>query len=94
MWGIQPWRLGKESQNPYTFPTWQGGSSFPGFIPPDYTVECVVDIKPGISDLLSGYQDDEFTCIWSGNHFIAQSHIYPGFTGKVSTLNHFTLEPV
>ena len=32
-----------------------------------------------------GYQVDEFTCTW----FVACSHIYPGFTGKVSSLTHF-----
>ena len=25
--------------------------------------------------------------------FVAHSHIYPGFTGKVSSLTHFPLEP-
>ena len=40
-----------------------------------------------------GYQVDQFTRTWSAEHFVAHSHIYPGFTGKVSSLTHFPLEP-
>ena len=40
------------------------------------------------------YQVDEFTHTWLVEHFIAQSHIYPGFISKVSTLTHFALKPV
>ena len=36
---------------------------------------------------------DEFTCTWSAEQFVAHSHIYPGFTGRVSSLTHFPLEP-
>ena len=36
---------------------------------------------------------DEFTCTLSVELFVAHSHIYPGFTGKVSSLTHFPLEP-
>ena len=36
---------------------------------------------------------DEFTCTWSAEQFVAHSHIYPWFTGKVSSLTHFPLEP-
>ena len=50
-------------------------------------------IKPGDSSVVIGYQVDEFTCTWSAEWFVARSHIYPGFTGKVSSLTHFPLEP-
>ena len=71
------------------------GSSFPGLVPSDDTVdsESVMGIKPGDSSLVIGYQVDEFTCTWSAEWFIACSHFYPGFTGKVSPLTHFPLEP-
>ena len=39
------------------------------------------------------YQVDEFTHTWSAEWFVAPSHIYPGFTDKVSSLTHFPLEP-
>ena len=42
--------------------------------------------------MVIGYQVDEFTCTWSAEQFVANSHIYPGFTGKVSSLTHFPLE--
>ena len=71
------------------------GSSFPGLVPSDDTAnsECVMGIKPGDSGVVIGYQVDEFTCTWSAEWFVACSHIYPGFTGKVSSLTHFPLEP-
>ena len=71
------------------------GSSFPGLVPSDDTVnsESVMGIKPGDSSVVIGYQVDEFTCTWSAERFVAHSHIYPGFTGKVSSLTHFSLEP-
>ena len=50
-------------------------------------------LKPGDSGVVIGYQVDEFTCTWSAEQFVAHSHIYPGFTGKVSSLIHFPLEP-
>ena len=50
-------------------------------------------IKPGDSSVVIGYQVDEFTHTWSAEQFVAHSHIYPGFTGKVSSLTHFPLEP-
>ena len=34
-----------------------------------------------------------FTHTWSAEQFVAHPHIYPGFTGKVSSLTHFPLEP-
>ena len=64
------------------------GSSFPGLVP-----NSVMAVKPGDSGVVIGYQVDEFTCTWSAEQFVAHSHIYPGFTGKVSSLTHFPLEP-
>ena len=71
------------------------GSSFPGLVPSDDMVdsESVMGIKPGDSGVVIGYQVDEFTCTWSAEQFVTHSHIYPGFTGKVSSLTHFPLEP-
>ena len=71
------------------------GSSFPGLVPSDDTVdsESVMGIKPGDSGVVIGYQVDEFTHTWSAEQFVAHSHIYPGFTGKVSSLTHCPLEP-
>ena len=43
--------------------------------------------------MVIGYQVDEFTCTWSAEWFVAHSHIYPLFTGNVSLLTHFPLEP-
>ena len=39
------------------------------------------------------FQVDEFPHTWSSECFTAYSHIYPGSTGKVSTLIYFPLEP-
>ena len=71
------------------------GSSFPGLVPSDNAVnsDSVMGIKPGDSSVVIGYQVDEFTCTWSAEQFVAHSQIYPGFTGKVSSLIHFPLEP-
>ena len=49
-------------------------------------------IKPGDSGVVIDYQVDEFTHTWSAEQFVACSHIYPGFTVKVSSLTHFPLE--
>ena len=70
------------------------GSSFPGLVPSDDAgnSESVMSIKPGDSSVVIGYQVDEFTCTWSAEQFVACSHIYPGFTGKVSSLTHFPLK--
>ena len=43
--------------------------------------------------MVIGYQVDEFTHTWSAEWFVAHSHIYAGFTVKVSSLTHFLLEP-
>ena len=69
-------------------------SSFPGLVPSDDAVnsDSVMGIKPGDSSVVIGYQVDEFTCTWSAEWFVAHSHIYPLFTGKVSSLTHFPLE--
>ena len=58
-----------------------------------WSTESVMGIKPGDSGVVIGYQVDEFTCTWSAEWFVAHSHIYPGFTGKVSSLTYFPLEP-
>ena len=70
-------------------------SPVPGLVPSDDIVDSksVMGIKPGDSGVVIGYQVDEFTHIWSAEQFVAPSHIYPGFTGKVSSLTHFPLEP-
>ena len=69
------------------------GSSFPGLVSSDDAVysDSVMGIKPGDSGVVIGYQVDEFTHTWSAEQFVAHSHIYPGFTGKVSSLTHFPL---
>ena len=71
------------------------GSSFPGLVPSDDAVnsDSVMGIKPGDSGVVIGYQVDEFTGTWSAEQFVAHSHIYPGSTGKVSSLTHFPMEP-
>ena len=67
------------------------GSSFPGLVLSDDVVnpDSVMAVKPGDSGVVIGYQVDEFTRTWSAEWFVASSHIYPGFTGKVSSLTHF-----
>ena len=47
------------------------GSSFPGLVPSDDTVDSdsVMGIKPGDSGVLIGYQVDEFTHTWSAECF-------------------------
>ena len=50
--------------------------------------ESVVGIKLGDSGVVIRCQVDEFIHAWLVDCFIAQSHIYLGFTGKVSTLTH------
>ena len=47
-------------------------------------------MKPGDSGVVTGYQVHEFTYIWLVEHFVAQSHIYPGFIRKVSSLIHYS----
>ena len=69
---------------------WEG-YSFPGLVTSDDAVnsESVMSIKPSDSGVAIRYQVDEFTHTWSAEQFFAHFHIYPGFTGKVSSLTHF-----
>ena len=71
------------------------GSSFPGLVPLDDAVnsDSVKGIKPDDSGVVIGYLVDEFTHTLSAEQFVACSHIYAGFTGKVSSLIHYPLEP-
>ena len=55
--------------------------------------KSVVGIRPDDSLVVTGYQVDELTQTWSVECFIAWSHIYPGFMGKVSAITHFPLKP-
>ena len=59
----------------------------------DGSSDSVMSIKPGDSSVVIGYHIDELTCTWFAEQFVAPSHIYPGFTGKVSSVTHFPLEP-
>ena len=71
------------------------GSSFPGLVPSDDMVnsKSVMGVKPSDSGVMIGYQVDEFTHTCSAEWVVAHSHIYPGFTGKGSSLTQFPLEP-
>ena len=103
---LQPFQLhdgaysfeGLAENDPILPPSLHGGegSSFPGLVPTNDTVdpELAVGIKPGDSGMVIGYQVDEFTHTGSAEWFVVCSHIYPGFTGKVSSLTYFPLEPV
>ena len=55
--------------------------------------ESAVGIKPPDSGVVIGYQVDEFTCTWSAELFVANSYFYSRFTGEVSSLTQFPLEP-
>ena len=67
--------------------TWWGGVFPSGFVLANDLVNSnsVVGIKHGDISVVIGYQVDEFTCTWLAEHFVAESHIYPGFTDNVST---------
>ena len=69
-------------------------SSFPDSAPPynRFNSESVVEVKPGDSGVGIEYQPDEFDHTWLLEHFLVQSHIYPPFIGKMSTLTHFIHE--
>ena len=71
------------------------GSSFLGLVPSDDAVnsDIVMGVKPGDSSVVIGYQVEQITHTWSAEWFVAHSHIYPEFTGMVSSLTHFPLEP-
>ena len=66
-------------------PSLHVGGAFPGFVLTDDMVDSkyLVGIKPGHFGIVIGYQIDETTYTWLANHFVAQSHINPGFMGKV-----------
>ena len=55
--------------------------------------ESVVGIKPGDCGVVIRYHIAALSHTWSAECFVAHSHIYPGFTGKVSSITHFPLEP-
>ena len=95
-WSIQLERLGRESPNPTAFPSWWGGiflSMFGSTWWHDQLWICGRHETWWFWCVVIGFQVDEFTCTWSAEHFAAQSHICPGFTGNVSSLTHISLEP-
>ena len=51
-------------------------------IPP--STPNLVGVKADNFCVMIEYQVDGFTCTCSAEHFVVQSHIYPGFMGKVS----------
>ena len=55
------------------FPHGREEFSLPGFLPPNDTVnsKSVVGVTPGNSSVVTGFQVDEFTCIWLAEHFVA-----------------------
>ena len=87
--------LGAQQNHLILLPSLHGreGSSFPVCVNlmMQWT-QSVLGVKPGDSGVVIGYQVDELSDICLGEHFIACPNIYPGFTGKVSTLVHFPLE--
>ena len=89
--------LGAWQSHPFLPPFLHGGegSSSPVLVSSDDMVdsESAMGIKPGDSGVVIGYQVDEFTHTWSAEWFVACSQIYSGFTGNVSSLTHFPLEP-
>ena len=78
-------------------PSLHGGEGCPflGVFPSNDMVksESAMGIKAGNFGVVIGYQVDEFTHTWSAEQFVAHCHIYPGFTGKVSSLIHFHVGP-
>ena len=92
-WGIQLWRLGRESPDPYVFLTWWGRGIFYKLCSTQCHSQLQIGVKLGDSVVVIGCQVNEITCTWSAECIIAQSHIYSGFIGKVSTLTHFPFEP-
>ena len=54
--------------------------------------ESVKDIKPDDSGVVMDIRLMSFTHTWSAEQFVAHLHIYPGFTGKVTSLTHFPLQ--
>ena len=72
-----------EPSSPSAFPSWWVRILFPGLVPPDDMVnsESVIPCNSGV---VIGYYVDKFTHTLFAECFAAQSHIYPGHTGKVS----------
>ena len=52
----------------------------------------MMGVKPGDCGVVIGYQVGKFIHKWLTECSIPQSHIYPDFMGKLSTLTHFPLE--
>ena len=61
-WGVNHWGLHNQNPAEYT----HGRSSLPGFVPCNGMVnsEFVVGVKSGDSNVVIGYQVDEFICTW------------------------------
>ena len=69
--------------------------SFPGLIPCNEKADSrYVDIKLCDSGVVIGYQNDDFTHMWSAVCFAACSLTYPKFIGKVSSWTYFHLNQV
>ena len=64
------------------------------FHPVTWSTLNLVGIKPGDSGIVIGYQVDEFIHALYAEPFLACLHNYPLFMGKMSSLNHFPLEPM
>ena len=73
------WGIAESHLIPPPSPHGREGSSFPGLVLPNDTVNCesMVAMKPSDSGVVVGYQVGEFTHTWMAEHFIAHSHIYP-----------------
>ena len=78
-WGIQLWGLAESSLIPLLSLHDREGSSFPGFIPHNNTVNSkyVAGIKPSDSSVVIGIRW-WFTQTWLAENSVPQSHIYPG----------------
>ena len=74
---------------------WSSCLLYTGLVPPNDIVnsKCVVGVNLGDSGVVIGYHIGEFTGPWSVECFVSHSQNYPWFTGKVSALIHFPLEP-
>ena len=83
-WGIQLWGLA-ENHPISLLPCMVGRGLFNVWLHL-MTQLTVLGIQPDGSGLVIWYQGDVFTCTWSEEWFVAHSHIYPGFTNKVSPL--------
>ena len=83
-----------ESLSCSIIPIWQGRAfPFQGLVPSDDSVKStsVIDVKPGDSSIMTGYQVNEFTHTWSTG-FVTQLQIYASFIGKAPTLANYPLE--